>query len=357
MLETNVAGLRLFPALPDRFDLLSASPEDLVRHGVLAPRPSGPDKAALIAWKRRVGGFRHFDARRTNNALTSRAKMLRPQPHVIHRVNQTLSQDTVNNVNVDQAWNGVAVAGNWNLAQGIFFVPGATVPSDYAPSDGGNYEASIWVGLDGQSTSNDVLQAGVTVSVDSSGNVTYTPWFEWIVDGASKALKQQFPYIDQVNIPMYVTGGDLIYVAVAFGQGEFAGYGSFGIINLTRYTLPFPYYQPPFYTSPPFGGIMEKPTGANASGDSAEWIVETPGVTNLSTNQSYLEVLPNFGSVLFNGAANSANNVTSDFHNGIIDTVSTTGKTILADSEPYQTMTNLLSSTAAEVIWVPPMIA
>lgn len=53
------------------------------------------------------------------------------------------------------------------------------VPTPKAPSGGsGSYSASAWVGIDGDTYQNAILQTGVDFNVDG-GEVSYDAWYEW----------------------------------------------------------------------------------------------------------------------------------------------------------------------------------
>lgn len=90
-------------------------------------------------------------------------------------------------------WSGIVLEAPVPLAQGNFHfvqvsadwtVPGAT----YRPGNCDAFEsAAQWVGLDGAG-GNDVLQAGVTTSVNcSTGAVEVSPWFGWYPAGFQNA--------------------------------------------------------------------------------------------------------------------------------------------------------------------------
>ncbi|KAI0057445.1 hypothetical protein BV25DRAFT_1902681 [Artomyces pyxidatus] len=80
-------------------------------------------------------------------------------------------------------WAGVVYnepAGTFTAVTGSFVVPTPKVPS--TKGSGGEYSASAWVGIDGDSCSNAILQTGVDFNVDSSGSVSYDAWYEWYPD-------------------------------------------------------------------------------------------------------------------------------------------------------------------------------
>lgn len=54
------------------------------------------------------------------------------------------------------------------------------VPSPKVPSGGrGTYAASAWVGIDGDTYGNAILQTGCDFTASSSGGTSYDCWYEW----------------------------------------------------------------------------------------------------------------------------------------------------------------------------------
>ncbi|KAI0058826.1 hypothetical protein BV25DRAFT_1840686 [Artomyces pyxidatus] len=103
-------------------------------------------------------------------------------------------------------WSGVVYnepQGTFTSVTGTFVVPTPQVPDDSSSSGGdGSYSASAWVGIDGDSCSNAILQTGVDFTVDDSGDVSYDAWYEWYPDYA-----YDFSGID-------ISAGDTITVTV-----------------------------------------------------------------------------------------------------------------------------------------------
>ena len=133
-----------------------------------------------------------------------------------------------------------------------------------------------WIGIDGDG-SGDVCQAGMVCEVTNNSR-TINPWHEW------------FPS-SWVNITnLTVNPGDLISVLICT-QG--AGSTSAGIYfaNLssgvaTSYTI-------------------TAPAGTKLVGNSAEWIVETPGINNV------LAPMPDYGEVFFSNCEAGLSNGTT----------------------------------------------
>jgi hypothetical protein len=351
LVETNLPGVRLFKPLPPELNIVSASPRELARYGVLLPRPRQEAPAhEMAAWARSVGNASSGPAefKRGRDAMLSRFQRLQPRPGVTHHLRRARPVNA--GFALSDNWNGPVVTGNWVIAQGVFVVPTVYPPFDYPPGQIDNgFDASIWVGLDGWGT-NDVLQAGVATSIDASGRASYTPWFEWFRDHPEN-IAGQFPYVYQTDIPVAVAPGDAIQIIVAYQQQPNPTSGLIFFNNISR-NLP-PYYAPPFFGYPPFVLSLAVPTGADAMGNCAEWIVETPGWGD----PPVFATLPNFGTVNFSDAvATSQASLNSDLNQATIFDISSAGKTILGDLFPYETVTGISSSTSAAITWVPPIL-
>lgn len=95
---------------------------------------------------------------------------------------------TTSNVTYSENWSGMAITSpptgeTFNAVSGKFTVPSPSAPSGVAATDG-EYSASAWVGIDGNTYSTAILQTGVDFTVSTSGAVTYDAWYEWYPDYA-----------------------------------------------------------------------------------------------------------------------------------------------------------------------------
>ncbi len=123
------------------------------------------------------------------------------------------------NSNLDRDWAGVFIAGNWTSATGTWVVPVVSKPDQPEGTDGG-WDSSSWVGLDGASFSDDVLQAGVEQAVTGhgefgigEGDATYSAWFEWF--GPNTADSPD--YLHEVVIPNFeVNPGDSVSCTIQY---------------------------------------------------------------------------------------------------------------------------------------------
>jgi Peptidase A4 family len=295
LLPTNIEGVKLFPPLPIGFDHLTASPESLIAHGIMLPRPDAKSNPhGLAKWIRMVGPPPRTaqEADRQRAHLLDVGRRLEPQVGLTHhRRGARGSEEGVS------SWNGASSTppqgATWTGATAMITVPSfVTRAVDYNPNPfSGGFDASIWVGLDGgpgSQTGNDVLQAGFSVHVDSvTSAVSFVAWFEWYVEPPWLNQQGQVSYVYQVNLPtpvLPVNPGDQIWVLVGYGTGENSNTGYVFIGNMT----------PATYT-PVFGFALNLPNGADAVGATAEWIVEAPKLKNGS-----IAVLPDFFNVYFN---------------------------------------------------------
>jgi hypothetical protein len=269
---------------PKGTDLTTASKSTLMKHGLLMRKPDQEREPERFArWLRFARDiwteekfvpptFGHPESV-THNLKGSR----RPKKDV-----PVTYGDCYNN-----SWGGIAVVGAWVGAMGTWSVPTVTQP-DNPPSpatpaaNGGGWQSASWVGLDGGAgiiegtNSTDVLQAGVSQNLDSTGQPAYYAWYEWsvLLDGLT-AMDPQYPYVFPIPITsMKVDAGDTITVVVQYVKhmGDDiadpippAGPYSFGGILLTNETSgeAVNLYLPP-------------PPGGSFIGDSAEWIMECP---------------------------------------------------------------------------------
>ena len=88
------------------------------------------------------------------------------------------------------------------------------------PSSSGETYASFWVGFDGVTGTN-VEQCGVSENISSSGNITYTAWYEF-APAAEKSISLSF------------RAGDTISADVTYEGHSTSGYGyNFDLIDET----------------------------------------------------------------------------------------------------------------------------
>ncbi|TFK47813.1 hypothetical protein OE88DRAFT_1606078, partial [Heliocybe sulcata] len=96
-----------------------------------------------------------------------------------------------------------------------------TVPTPRAPSSGsGTYSASAWVGIDGDTCGNAILQTGVDFTV-TNGRTSYDAWYEWYPDYAYDFTGISFSAGNTVRVTVTAsstTSGTAVIENVSTGQ-------------------------------------------------------------------------------------------------------------------------------------------
>lgn len=164
-------------------------------------------------------------------------------------------------------WSGAVLeepsSGYFKSATGRF-----TVPTPKHVGSAGTESSSAWVGIDGDSCSSGLLQAGIDFTVSSSGAVSYDAWYEWYPDYA----------YDFNNFA--VAAGNVIQVDIT------ATSTTKGTVKLTNVS-----------TGKSVSQTLSAPSGSVLCRTNAEWIVE-----DFEQNGS-LVALSNFGTVVFSSAS------------------------------------------------------
>jgi hypothetical protein len=215
------------------------------------PRPDSAKAPELYAnWLNLVG----TPARRVSSTV----------PHPGEERNQT-----------NTIWAGpILNAGTYDWVQGQWNVPAISAGS--APG-AAQADAALWVGLDGQFGSSDVVQAGTDSNTWQGASQLwffhYAAWIEW------------YP-LPMQEISAAVYPGDSVLAEAWVGRSDGTidangGYGWYVVQNYTRHWV--------------YSGAVSKPAGTMFAGNTAEWIIERPGVCVPLFGCSALP-LANFGS-------------------------------------------------------------
>lgn len=255
------AGMSVVAPPPAGFDPQKASPQELARYAF----PPAPDAAraphAYASWQKvvqiRAGQVRPMGAQ-VNQSVN--APVLKPTTiynRPIQRAGQSVASAARNSTVLSNSynWSGTSVRNFTNPFNKEAIIAEFVVPTArqalYTCNGGWDY-SSLWPGIDGNG-STDVLQAGVEVDSYCRNYNTqsfYSAWIEW------------YPYPEtQVSTPT-IGPGDLIYIEV-WNVSPTAGYAT--IVNLST-------QQGASYN-------LTAPAGTSLVGNSAEWIVERPGVS------------------------------------------------------------------------------
>jgi hypothetical protein len=301
--DTNIAGVYAIPPHSDDFDPNSASAANLMKEGIHWRRPDPTDNPALLkAWQR-------FHSRKWL-AKDRIIPQLEPQVGKTHTLSKPVTR-AAGQTFLARNWAGAGIRGGaWSSVVGFWGIPIVSEPTE--PPASGGWNSSSWLGIDGFSigvASNDVLQAGIQQSVDTNGNASYVPWFEW----HAPAQPDSPPYIHQTNFQNFPVGpGQSIFCLVVL-YPDFIADVAVGVILFANET-----------TGQHVSLMLFAPPGATALGNTVEWIMEAPGGEPTSS-------LPEFTSVAFTSAvaSNYDNSVVGNPLNGDIINIETPAGQVL----------------------------
>jgi len=223
-------------------------------------------------------------------------------------------------IRIPLCWIAVETSSNWSGAYvsrpaseplitvtGQWTVPNVSPPNSAWTGTGfkdGTYICAVWVGLDGDHGTTDVLQAGTSSVVTvNGGRVTSRSCFAWIEwFGNSSTPESDFP----------VNPGETIFCIVCAPFG-----GAHGLAMFTNKTTGLAMNYP-----------IDAPAGVTLSGNIAEWIVEDP--TQTANNKLY--PFPNYGVTTFRHCSAGSKNLSLKLGNACpIELVDASRKVI---SEP-----------------------
>ncbi|KAJ5934843.1 hypothetical protein N7466_004390 [Penicillium verhagenii] len=209
--------------------------------------------------------------------------------------------ETTSEVEYSSNWAGAVLVGSgYTAVTGQFTVPTPKVPT--GSSSSGDYAASAWVGIDGDTWSDAILQTGVDFTIEN-GKASYDAWYEWYPDYA-----YDFSGIS-------IAAGDVIKVTV---DATSKASGTATIENVTT------------------GKTVSHTFSSGVEGDlgevNAEWIVE-----DFEEGDSLVD-FANFGTVTFSDAEATDNG----------STVGPSGATIL-DIEQNDVVLTSVSVTSSSV--------
>jgi Peptidase A4 family len=244
----GITGVTVYTGAPPSFDPTAASDVDLQTYGY-PRRPDAADKKAFALWRRAI-------------ATTRVTPELVPNPERFHRPNQQLAatSSTVRNTTKTSSgnWSGYSLVGGsptFDEVVGLWIVPNIGTQSESFTG-----YSSMWVGIDGNCTCNDLIQDG-TEQDWVKGKAKYDAWIEFIPE--PEVLVKNFP----------IQPGDVIsaYSEVGTKNGVVTGF----------------YFIANFSTNQSVSASLAMPAGDTFSGKSAEWIFERTEV-----NGSFQNPLP-----------------------------------------------------------------
>jgi hypothetical protein len=275
---TNVPGIEDVKAPPAGFDAVHASDAALAAYA-LPPRPNAA--RSPIAYAKWVRAMSKMTTRVYGQLTTTNRSHGVAANQGSHR-NSAIGNTTLTSGN----WSGFVNLNNttsYNNTTSIYYTyADFVIPQATNPTCSGTDYGSAWVGIDGWN-SGDVLQGGIGYSATCGYSPSYNAWVEW------------YPY-NESGISLAVAPGDDIFVEV-FSTASTVGYVFVENLNSGAYQE----YK------------MSPPSGTKLVGNSAEWIVETPGINGvLATLPDYTyDFFINAFAVNFSGSAFSPGSTTS----------------------------------------------
>jgi Peptidase A4 family len=250
------------------FSPVVASPEELQQYGF----PPMPDKvnapSAYNAWAKAVTAHqtRLQSLRLEQTAIFNGPAQIKSSTES-KQLTEELASAPKNSTAISSSnWSGYVDYNNTTkpFAKSIIYaywvVPVAQ--QAFGNTTGGWDYSSQWVGIDGLG-SPDVLQAGTEADAYASGSTKstfYAAWFEW------------YPFSETRISGFTVAPGDEMFVEV---WNTSATAGNAYLLNLT--------------TQQSYSVTFNAPSGTSLVGNSAEWIMERPGISGgLATLTNYV---------------------------------------------------------------------
>jgi Peptidase A4 family len=294
LIPTKVPNVYTLPAPPEDFEFETAGTKLHRKYGLLWRRPTASDHPALReAWQKLISRKWHPKDR----------IVPRPQPRFEKKLPPRKPfRKVAEGVWTGNNWaGGIATGSSWNSVSGYWTVPTVSQPSEPAGDMTGDWESSVWVGLDGFVNSSDVMQIGTQQNVLANLTSTYQVFYQWFIpapdpstfplyglgsnppldpNGYPKAwVEDEYQYIYPQPLDIEIMPGHEIHASVQYVDNNTMGL--FMIGNLT--------------TGANSSFTVAPPPGAQMLGNTAEWILECPtGVPNNS--------LPQFTTVQFSSA-------------------------------------------------------
>ncbi|KAJ3807767.1 peptidase A4 family-domain-containing protein [Lentinula aff. lateritia] len=197
-------------------------------------------------------------------------------------------------------WAGVIIESspsgqNFTTVTGTFVVPSPT------GSDGA---ASAWVGIDGDTASQSILQAGVDFKING-GKVSYDSWYEWYPNYAYDFSNFAISAGNTITIPVHSASPTT------------------GTVTLTIQS-----------TGKSVSQSLTAPSSSTAlKGQNAEWIVE-----DYEQNGSLVS-FANFSTVTFSGASASTSSKTVTPNTGVKVNIEQNGKLLTSIMESSTSVT------------------
>lgn len=242
----------------------------------------------------------------------SRVRKSNPLAAVSSLTSETLLN--VSHVQYSSNWAGAIITAppagqTFNAIAGTF-----TVPTPKAPSSGsGSWSSSAWVGIDGDTYQNAILQSGIDFTVTSSGgrsSVSFDAWYEWYPNYA----------IDFSDFE--VSAGDVISISITSSSS------SKGKIVMENVSTGQSVTQ----------SVSAPSSSSHLGGQNAEWIVE-----DFDEGGSQV-AFANFGTVTFTDCVAKTSSETLGVSGATLIDIKTSSGSILTDA-------SIPSSSEVQVVY------
>ncbi len=270
--NNRATGVFLFEPPPPEFKPLMASDVELEQHG-FPPRPSEPERYAR--WKRMATArfiTPELKPIAVHHALPKNRKIVSSAGNAITSTSDNWSGYIFAVPDLTFALNNSMIYAEWTVPA-VMQAPGVCTSTAVM--------AAQWVGFDGLTAGEDLLQAGtegdatcVKPRRHPITTATYYAWFEWLPGSAYQLT----------NFP--VGPGNAVQVSVWFTTAEPFGHAVFINLSTDQGTL--------------IG--FNPPSGTNYFGNSAEWILERPCLTVVDGTCTDFANLANYGFFAFDSA-------------------------------------------------------
>ncbi|KAE9380649.1 hypothetical protein N431DRAFT_395768 [Stipitochalara longipes BDJ] len=244
---------------------------------------------------------------------TLQGSSLRSKESKISKTKFNAATGNTSDVEYSENWSGAAITSppsgqTFNAVSGKITVPIPSAPSGIASTDG-DYAASAWVGIDGNTYSTAILQTGLDFTVWTSGAVSYDAWYEWYPDYA-------------MDFDLTISAGDVISMYV---NATTTTSGSATIENLTTGKV-----------------VTQSLTSTSAlGGENAEWIVE-----DFEEGNSLI-AFADFGNVTFTDCVAATSESSEGVSTATIMDIENTSNEVLTDTNVISDSSFMVSYTSS----------
>jgi hypothetical protein len=290
--STNLKNFYTRPALTEKFNPLTASQDQLLQSGFPVRPDPKTDGEANFRWLSLYGRAFNY---------------IHPELLTVDgRTHGPLGENAPSSGSATSShWAGNAVIANAGTSftgiSGVWTIPGISAPRNGPYIDAGLWTTATWVGLDGAGISGDVFQAGVEQDLTQGGlalnQTNYYAWIEWFPAPTIQISNFAVSPGDSMSVTLQILPPQIGVFRVNYSVGQAL------LINQTTGD---------FTTIVITGPAISSQNPAQFLGNSAEWILETPCLSNCSNpSQGNYGPLPFIGGIAFTSA-----NAWDSFGNG-----------------------------------------